>query len=112
MSVALFPVALEAVGVITIASGGDATASGATVSSTASFIAGAATGSGNGTATGQLFVSNASFISGSASGVMNATVSGATMTVLASFLGGSASGNVPTGTKDSGKLHISISISI
>lgn len=112
MSVGLVAVALEAVGLITIASGStNGTASGALCTSNASIIPGTATGSGNATALGVLVSSNASFISGSAVANRNATVSGALMPAIASFLNGSASGNTPVGVTETGKLHISISIS-
>lgn len=51
--------------------GGDATATGGTLTATASLIAGSATGGGNATALGFTFTATASLIAGGASGVVN-----------------------------------------
>lgn len=53
------------------AAGGDATASGVTVTATASLIAGSASATGDATASGVTLAATASLIAGSASGVIN-----------------------------------------
>lgn len=73
------------------ASGGtNDTASGVTVESTASIIAGSATGTRFATASGVTVESTASMIAGTAEGAISATASGVTVESIASFIEGAA----------------------
>lgn len=68
-----------------------ATASGQTLTATASLIAGAATGQVNATASGQTLTATTSLNAGTATGQSNATASGQTLAATASLIAGSAS---------------------
>lgn len=70
----------------------NATAAGVTLTVTSSLTAGAATGQRNATAAGQTLTATASLIAGSASGQANATASGQTLTATASLVPGTATG--------------------
>lgn len=77
----------------------NATAAGATLTATASLTAGTASGAGGATALGALITATASLITGAASGVRNATASGALLAAVASLLPGSANnGELPAFT--------------
>lgn len=77
----------------------NATAAGTTLTATASLTAGTASGAGGATALGALITATASLIAGAASGVRNATASGALLSAVASLLPGSANnGELPAFT--------------
>lgn len=77
----------------------NATAAGTTLTATASLTAGTASGTGGATALGALITATASLIAGAASGVRNATASGALLAAVASLLPGSANnGELPAFT--------------
>lgn len=93
------------------AGGGDATATGKTLTSATDFIAGAATGAVNATAAGKTLTSITDFIAGAASAVRNATAGGVTMTSLTDFIAGAAF--VPgVGGQVSTRMHVSLSIGL
>lgn len=72
--------------------GGNNTAAGVTITTTASLIAGTASGVSAGTASGATITATTSLIAGSATGQANATASGVTITATASVTAGTASG--------------------
>lgn len=77
----------------------NATATGTTLTATASLTAGTASGAGGATALGALITATASLVAGAASGVRNATASGALLAAVASLLPGSANnGELPAFT--------------
>jgi len=77
----------------------NATAAGTTLTATVSLTAGTASGAGGATALGALITATASLVAGAASGVRNATASGALLTAVVSLLPGSANnGELPAFT--------------
>jgi len=73
---------------------GNATATGATLTSTSSIAGGSAAGASPGTATGATLTSTSSISGGTATGASNASAAGATLTGAATIAGGSATGNL------------------
>ncbi len=76
------------------AAGGDGTASGATLTASASLVHGSASGEANATASGTTAAAAVSLIAGAASGQINATAPAATLTASASITAGSATGTI------------------
>lgn len=74
------------------------TVNGVTLTATASLIAGAASAGLNGTAAGALLTATATLISGAASATQNPTVAGVVLAAIVTMLGGGASAfNPPSG---------------
>jgi hypothetical protein len=94
---------------VALASGGSATAIGATMTGTSTIAAGAASGTAAGTAPGATITGTSTISAGAASGQSGATAAGARLTGVSSIQAGAATGGGIQSASASGAVLIGIS---